>query len=87
MAIAPGHVSNFETLRRAFAEGRICLVECRDKKSGESVAVICAVNRDGIATEMVPFARMFNGNPYDELHDPFESKKLDEESDETQRGS
>lgn len=85
MALKPGHVSNFETLRHAFAEGRICLVECRDKKSGESVAVLCALNRVGEETELVPFARMFNGNPYDELHDPNESKKLDEESDETKR--
>lgn len=85
MALAPGHVSNFETLREAFAAGRICLVECRDKNSGESVAVLCAVNQVGDETEMVPFARMFNGNPYDELVDPFESKKQDEEKHETER--
>ena len=70
MAIPPGHLKNFETLKRAFKSGDVALMECNDSKTGEAVTVICMTNRVEDAIEFVPAARFFNGNPYDELNPP-----------------
>jgi hypothetical protein len=69
--IEPGHVANFATLRRACKAGDLALLDCRDKRTGQAVRVIVAVQRetDGDYT-FVPLARMFDGNPYDELDPP-----------------
>lgn len=71
MAIPPGHVANFETLERAMRNGDFCLLECTDAKTGAPVYAICAAqrNRDG-SYEMKPLAKMFDGNPYEELKPP-----------------
>ena len=63
---------NFDTLSRAFKNGDVCLMECTVKKTGEKVAVICAVCRDnlGMEFEMMPFAVMINDNPYEVLNPP-----------------
>jgi hypothetical protein len=65
MAIAVGHKQNFDTLADAFAVGDVALMECQLAATGETVAVICAANRlpDG-GVEFVPFAMLFNDNPY-----------------------
>jgi hypothetical protein len=70
MAIATGYQSNFETLKRAFADNRVCLAECSDAKTGKTVVTICAVGFDGTEYQMVPLAKMFDGNPYKELLPP-----------------
>ncbi len=73
MAIAPYHKSNFQTLERAFDEGNVAIMECTDRATGELVPVICAVQHSGdeaAPIEMVPFARLFTGNPYDEVEPP-----------------
>ena len=70
MAIAKGHRANFETLKRAFADGAVALVECTDAKTGKPVITICAVGFDGTDYEMAPFAKMFDDNPYEELNPP-----------------
>jgi hypothetical protein len=67
--------ANFETLTRAIKQDQVCLMDCIEKASGEHVAVICAVQpaTDGSnQVEFVPFARFFNGNPYDMLVSPLE---------------
>lgn len=67
--------SNFETLKRAFEDGNACLLECTDKKSGKAVAVICAIQNSGdnkLPLELVPFAKMFDDNPYEEVDPPEE---------------
>lgn len=64
----PGDVSNFETLKKAFAGGDVALMECTNNQ-GEYVAVICAVQHDqdtGVAI-VTPFAKLFAGNPYEEV--------------------
>ncbi len=61
------HRENFNTLNRAFADGAACLLECHDKATGNPVYVICAVNHDGQQFELVPFARLFDSNPYELL--------------------
>lgn len=56
---------NFETLSEAFRNGDVALMECQIAATGQSVAVICAVNShdDGRRT-LIPFAQMFQDNPY-----------------------
>jgi hypothetical protein len=66
-----GHKRNFNTLCRAFLDGQAALMECQLAATGETVAVICAANRrpDGGA-EFVPFAMMFQDNPYNTVNPP-----------------
>jgi hypothetical protein len=61
---------NFDTLNRAFTDGTACLLECHDRATGRPVYVICAVNRPGTDYELVPFARLFDDNPYEALTPP-----------------
>jgi hypothetical protein len=70
MAIPEGHRTNLTTLARAFENGDEGLLECTDIKTGEPAYVICAIQRDGDDVELVPFARLFNGSPYDEVRPP-----------------
>lgn len=62
---------NFETLRRAFHEGQVCLLEARRRSDGRVVALLCAVNHepDG-GGEFVPLAEMTQGNPYEQYDPP-----------------
>ncbi len=64
------HKPNFETLQEAFANGDVALMECQLKATGQPVAVIVAVTRDGDEFGFVPFAMMFDGNPYEQLNPP-----------------
>ena len=64
------HKPNFETLQEAFVNGDVALMECQLKSTGEPVAVVVAVNREGDEFSFVPFAMMFNGNPYEQLNPP-----------------
>ena len=68
--IAKGHKTNLETLKRAFADNAAALVECIDKATGKPVVVLCAIGQQGDEYVISPFARMFDGNPYDELNPP-----------------
>ena len=69
--IPKGHRKNFDTLRRAFSAGDVALVECTSKTTGDPVFSLCAVQReDNGDFSFVPLARMFDGNPYEELDPP-----------------
>jgi hypothetical protein len=68
-ALLPGHKKNFETLRRAVKNGDAALMDCRLRETGESVAVICAVNSGG-DYEFIPLARLFDDDPYQLLDPP-----------------
>ena len=70
MAIPDSHRHNFETLQCAQDNGDLALVECTDVKTGKPVYTICAMQRDGNEYVMVPLAKMFDGNPYEELKPP-----------------
>ena len=70
MAIPKGHRTNFESVRRAFLNGHAALLECTSRENGEPVYVIVAVQQAGDDFEFVPFARLFDGNPYEELDPP-----------------
>lgn len=70
MSIPQGHKSNFQTLQAAFDNNDVALMECTDK-AGKSVYVICATFKEEDGTVVfTPFAKLFDGNPYDELNPP-----------------
>ena len=65
MAIAKGYVVNFETLKRACANGDLALVECTENATGQPAVLIGAVQReDNGDVSFTPLCRMFDGNPY-----------------------
>jgi hypothetical protein len=69
--IADGYKENFKTLLKAVDLDDVCLLECTDAASGKPVMVICAVQRTDEGEVMfVPMAKMFDGNPYEELMPP-----------------
>jgi hypothetical protein len=72
MAIAEGYKTNLETLSRAFSENNVCLMECTEIATGNTVTVICAVffDKDNGEYHFTPFAKMFDGNPYEEINPP-----------------
>ena len=71
MALLPGHKQNFETLRQAFLNGDVALMECQLTATGSPVAVLCAANRtDDGGAEFVPFGMLFDGNPYEAVIPP-----------------
>ena len=70
MAI-PEHVrQNFQTLLNAVENDDVALLECTDKQTGEPVYTIVAVTHDGDEYILAPFAKMFDGNPFEELNPP-----------------
>ena len=70
--IVQDHEANFNTLQRAFANNAVCLMDCIEKSTGEHVAVICAMVPDGEEIVFTPFAKFFNGNPFELLSSPME---------------
>jgi len=70
--IVQQHKANFETLMRAMKDGSVMLMDCIEKETGEHVAVICAVsiNPETEEADITPFAKFFNGNPYELLEPP-----------------
>lgn len=71
MPLVPGHIQNFETLRRAVQDGNVALVECRDSQTALVVPVLCALSRDvNGEVALVPLAQLFTGNPNEHLQPP-----------------
>lgn len=73
MPLAEGHKANFQTLLKAVDNDDVCLMACIDKETGETIPVICAMQYSGDEKEpieFVPIARMFLGNPYEEVEPP-----------------
>ena len=68
--ITKGYRANFETLERAFKNKAVALMECTDAVTGKPVIAICAVNTVNGEYEFSPLAKMFDGNPYEELNPP-----------------
>lgn len=74
MAIPEGYKANFSTLKQAFANDDVVLMECSDVVTGKPVYTICAVGKDGDQFVFAPFAKMFDGNPYEELNPPMKQE-------------
>jgi hypothetical protein len=70
--VCKAHARNLEALVRAAKNGDLALVECRERSTGKPVAVLCCLDteEDGETVNIVPFARMFDGNPYEQLDPP-----------------
>jgi uncharacterized protein DUF6117 len=81
MALQDGVKQNFNTLSRAFNEDSVALLECTDNKTGETIPVVCAVHMEGEEYVLTPIAKMFTGNPYEEVSPPSDMK--DESQDAT----
>ena len=70
MKLTKGEQKNLETIIQAAKDGNLALASCEDAKTGKKVAVVCAVNWVNGEFEFVPMARLFDGNPYDQLKPP-----------------
>ncbi len=71
MALTAGDQANFETLREAMLNGDVALLECQLVSTGQSAAVICAVNRESDQSlAFVPIAQLFPGDPYTLFNPP-----------------
>ena len=68
--ISKGHQANFETLKKAFKNKAVALMECTDAETGKPVITVCAVNIVNGEYEFIPLAKMFDGNPFEELLPP-----------------
>jgi hypothetical protein len=72
--IPQSYRDNFNSLQQAFGDEAACLLECHERATGRPVYVICAVNRRGPDFELVPFAQLFDENPYELLSPPGEGR-------------
>lgn len=71
MPLSPHDRENFETLSEAFRNGHVALMECQIAATGQPVPIICAVNpHDDGSRTLIPFAQMFNDNPYLVINPP-----------------
>lgn len=78
MALNPWDITNFETLKRAFAAGDVVLVECKDARTGDYRAVIAAVVQlESGEYEISPFGHLAPENPYEHYMDPLTAMDRD----------
>jgi len=64
------HKVNLETIIRAAKAGRLAIVDCQDKATRKAVTILCAIGQDRDVCVIVPFAKLFDSNPYEELYPP-----------------
>ncbi len=68
--------TNFDTLQRAADDGNLVMVTTIRKSDRATVALVCGVQAGPNNTlELVPFAVMCEGNPYDDFEIPFEHEQ------------
>ena len=60
----------FDEVHGAAQANELCLIECVDRKTGKKVNVICSVSAGGGTAYMQPLAKLFSGNPYNEVVPP-----------------
>ena len=60
----------FDHVCAAAHEHALCLAECTDRRTGKKVNVLCATSTEGGVVRMQPLARLFSGNPYNEVAPP-----------------
>lgn len=84
MAIPEHHIDNLKTIRVAAMQKHLSVVRCKDKLGKEAFVVAAAfVNEEG-EYRMVPLAKMFDDDPYEELDPPttFEAIRLENQEKE-----
>ena len=67
--VPSGHENNLQTIIKAAKNDDLILIHVR-QKSGNYVTVLAATNRVGNNIDIVPLAKLFDGNPYEELEPP-----------------
>lgn len=60
----------FDNVCAAAHEHELCLAECTDRRTGKKVNVICAATTEDGVVRFRPLARLFSGNPYNEVAPP-----------------
>jgi stress response protein SCP2 len=70
MAIAEGYKKNFQQLLLAARNQDLALVEVADEATQRPAVIITEIYFDGTHYNFVPMARMFDGNPCEELEPP-----------------
>lgn len=67
---------NFEQLQRAAKNKDMAIVECTEKVTGKVAVLLCAIfiDKEG-AYNMIPYARMLEGDPYEDYLPPMDEKK------------
>ena len=61
----------FGAVCAAAQANELCLMECTDRKTGKTVNVLCSVStEEGGTVLMQPLAKLFSGNPYNEVVPP-----------------
>ena len=74
--IQAGYKENWKTIKEAANAEALCLLECKDRKTGATVIALCATWKDAEGMiNFAPLAKMFDGNPYDELISPMEEQE------------
>lgn len=57
----------FDNVCAVAHEHELCLAECTDRRNGKKVNVICAATTEDGVVRLRPLARLFSGNPYNEV--------------------
>lgn len=73
--IEKGYKANLATIKKAAANNDLALMECKDAHTGKRVIALCAIAFDGKEYITTPLAKMFDGNPYEELIPPTVEKE------------
>lgn len=60
----------FDNVCAAAHEHELCLTECTDRRTGKKVNVLCAATTEDGVVRLRPLARLFSGNPYNEVVPP-----------------
>lgn len=72
----PGYQSHLNNIEQAVRYGHLAGLALRDRQTQAPVPVVVAVVPDGQGNvEFFPLARLFTGNPYEELVGPGEEDK------------
>lgn len=79
MAISEGYKHNFQTILLAGKNEDLCIMACTDKATGKPVIVLCAAQIIDEMVEMIPLAKLFDGNPYEEVAPPTDFPETEEE--------
>ena len=72
MALSEAYRQHLEVIRHAADDNALAVLECTDRQSGLPVPTLVAVGRQNGEYIFYPLAKLFIGNPYDELLSPTE---------------
>ena len=65
----------FQAILDSAKSGKLALVACKQKTTGEAVSVICGVSSEGDQTILAPFAQLFLVNPYETIIPPTQEEE------------